>query len=114
MLAGHGFNGRTKCTFLLSTSSGFYAPAFSISRFDYRNFMIQYVEWADATNGITTDALMPEADETPYKIGTYTRDETNFYFNPLVNDISQENWPQHSMIWLEYPDPEAHIAGSIG
>ena len=84
----NGFNGHTKCTWLVQTETGFFGPAFKLTKADYGNVLLQWVEWVDKTNSLTGNAILPTTDGANYYIGAYADVTGGVYFNPMTSNVA--------------------------
>ena len=83
--ATKGFDGSTKCTWILKPTDGTRAPAFKVTSASVVDFYLGYLEWYDLDT-LGTNQLLPRTSGTEYYLGNYpdtTGEMVSFPLNPI-------------------------------
>ena len=74
-----GFNGNTKCTFIVRTSDALHHLSLKLTGADYTTFAISFMEWYKIADMSVSPLASTSASN--YFLGDYTTD--GVYFSPL-------------------------------
>ena len=121
--ATYGLNGRSKCSWVLTSADSTVGPAFKIKTSDYLTFFLHYVEWAGVA-ALASTAVLPAADAADFFLGAYaTGTNGALHLNPLTNSgttpafPTTTNWYKNALITTTastYLDPNTKFPGTIG
>jgi len=112
--ATNGFNGKTKCTWIITTKDGTKAPSFVMDSADYAKYLISYLEFG-TTAGLGTNGVLPSADAADYHLGAYASTDSLIFVNPATGSTALTGWSQYSDIQAYTTnDPSTVPAGSWG
>jgi hypothetical protein len=113
--SSYGFNGRTKCTWLLVADTSAVAPTIAVKdAATYNKFLFQWTEWLNNT-GLGTGGVLPANDSANFYLGAYAVTDGTF-LNPMVGGVTTDaNWPASLTFWSEkLKTPASYVPGSIG
>ena len=115
LVATKGFNGKTKCTWLIQSSDGSSAPVFTLRKANYANFVFQWMEWINVA-GLGANAVLPPLDGGDFHLGAYPTTNNEVYLNPAIGGVSDSGSWDNSAIKFAFneKDPSTHLPGSIG
>lgn len=115
LTASKGWNGRTKCTWLVASPEAGMGPTIKLSTAASLGFFFNWIEWSDKT-GLGSDATLPAADGASYYIGAYAVSGNEVYLNPMTGAFTGDaTWKKSTIAWYyDQRDPSKKMPGSIG
>ena len=111
-----GLSGKNKCTYLLIVKDKSFGPTIQLSRADFLNFLIHWVEWINVA-ALGNDAVLNSNIQGTYQIGDYSSTDGSVFLNPLktTTDTSETTWKRsQNVLAFDERDPSVFLPGSLG